>query len=89
MVLNFLENDKLSEDDIEELREILNKRTTKGINKYVCPILYTIFTQYINLININCCNFTCQKYLKTYFCKVPIQYWIYIAYNVNNSICPS
>ena len=30
MVLNFLENDKLSEDDIEELREILNKRTTKG-----------------------------------------------------------
>ncbi|NMS90196.1 BlaI/MecI/CopY family transcriptional regulator [Clostridioides difficile] len=29
MVLNFLENDKLSEDDIEELREILNKRVTK------------------------------------------------------------
>ncbi|HGM3507509.1 TPA: BlaI/MecI/CopY family transcriptional regulator [Clostridioides difficile] len=29
MVLNFLENNKLSEDDIEELREILNKRTTK------------------------------------------------------------
>lgn len=29
MVLNFLENDKLSEDDIEELREILNKRMTK------------------------------------------------------------
>lgn len=29
MVLNFLENDKLSEDDIEELREILNKRTIK------------------------------------------------------------
>lgn len=30
MVLNFLENDKLSEDDIEELKEILNKRVTKG-----------------------------------------------------------
>lgn len=29
MVLNFLENDKLSEDDIEELKEILNKRVTK------------------------------------------------------------
>ncbi|MCC0627483.1 MULTISPECIES: BlaI/MecI/CopY family transcriptional regulator [unclassified Clostridioides] len=29
MVLNFLENDKLSEDDTEELREILNKRTIK------------------------------------------------------------
>lgn len=30
MVLNFLENDKLFEDDIEELREILNKRMIKG-----------------------------------------------------------
>ncbi|MGX9754729.1 BlaI/MecI/CopY family transcriptional regulator [Clostridioides difficile] len=29
MVLNFLENDKLSEDDIEELRNILDKRKTK------------------------------------------------------------
>lgn len=29
MVLNFLENDKLSEDDIEELRHILDKRKTK------------------------------------------------------------
>lgn len=49
MVLNFLENDKLSEDDIEELREILNKRTTKGINKYVCPILYTILLSTLTL----------------------------------------
>ncbi|MGO0881631.1 BlaI/MecI/CopY family transcriptional regulator [Clostridioides difficile] len=29
MVLNFLENDKLSEDDIEELRNILDKRKTR------------------------------------------------------------
>ncbi|MCC0647223.1 BlaI/MecI/CopY family transcriptional regulator [Clostridioides sp. ZZV15-6598] len=29
MVLNFLENDKLSEDDIDELRNILDKRKTK------------------------------------------------------------
>lgn len=29
MVLNFLENDKLSEDDIEELRNILDKRKAR------------------------------------------------------------
>lgn len=30
MVLNFIENEKLTEDDIEELRKILDKRPKKG-----------------------------------------------------------